>query len=120
MSHYHILKDAFEQSAFLHSVGSGNEQALDILLESISYVDDEDWDQRKIDIVAGAIAAMALIGYNEAVPYAEQIIEGSQACEFCGEMEATEVREDDSYPTGQVHLCEEHAEEFDEMIAEEE
>jgi len=79
---YHVLKDAFDLSHYLHSVGGGDVQAMNDLLDSIDNAYDLDEHDARTLVVAGAIAMSAMISVSDAIEFAERIDE--PVCEVCG------------------------------------
>lgn len=75
------LAEAFRQSSYLHSCGSGDYQSMDLLLAAVPHSVAPD------EFLAGGIMAMAMIGYGEALSYASAIVEYEPEvmCDWCGQ-----------------------------------
>jgi hypothetical protein len=82
-NYYAILKQAFDESQYLHSAGSGDVQSLQIVVDTVDHMWDVEELQPKTLVIAGAIAASAMISVQDALQFAAMIVDGDTFCENC-------------------------------------
>jgi len=73
---WNILEEAHRSSMWLSSAGSGDVQRIEFLLKEIK--EQTQWDDEfpGLQVLTGAIASQAMIGWGEAEYFAEQILAG--------------------------------------------
>ena len=85
---YRILDEAFRESMYMHSAGSGDVQGIEYLIAQLGNTFDEPDEDQKQYAIAGAICKSAMIDFESAMEFARRIIEGEKTCFYCDDAEA--------------------------------